>query len=112
MAARTSPFLLMGLKGVSSVIIPSTFPYIYTLSKKISLLPVALQALITFVIICGQLFFQTRISYGSPASRYTTEDPLMACNVCSKLVRSAGWVSAPATGFGFLDTNRNFSLFI
>ena len=33
------PFLLQGLNGVSSVIVPLTFPYMYTLSKQISFAP-------------------------------------------------------------------------
>ena len=37
--ARISPFLLHGLNGVSSVMGPLTLPYMYTLSKKISLAP-------------------------------------------------------------------------
>jgi len=43
-SARTAPFLLQGAYGVCSVIGTCTSPYMYTLSKKISLARVSLQA--------------------------------------------------------------------
>src|SRR5580765_6466948 len=76
--ARISPFLLHGLNGVSSVIGPLTFPYMYTLSKKISLAPARLQASMVLVMIRGHMSCQTWRSYLSPTSRYTTLEPATA----------------------------------
>ncbi len=59
MLARTSPFLLQGLKGVSSVMEPLTFPYMYTLSKKMSFAPARLQASMVLLIIRGHISCQT-----------------------------------------------------
>ena len=57
--ARTSPFLLQGLKGVSSVIGPLTLPYMYTLSKKMSFAPARLQASIVFCMTRGHTSCQS-----------------------------------------------------
>ena len=57
--ARISPFLLHGLNGVSSVIGPLTLPYMYTLSKKISLAPARLQASMVLLMIRGHMSCQT-----------------------------------------------------
>ena len=56
--ARTSPFLLQGLNGVSSVIVPLTFPYMYTLSKKISFACACLQASTVLAMIRGHISVQ------------------------------------------------------
>jgi hypothetical protein len=57
--ARISPFLLQGLKGVSSVMGPVTLPYIYTLSKKMSFAPARLQASMVLLMIRGHISCQT-----------------------------------------------------
>jgi hypothetical protein len=57
--ARTSPFLLQGLNGVCSVIRPLTFPYMYTLSKKISFAPERLQPSMALAIIRGHISAQS-----------------------------------------------------
>jgi hypothetical protein len=59
MFARISPFLLQGLKGVSSVIGPLTFPYMYALSKKMSFAPARLQASMELLITRGHISSHT-----------------------------------------------------
>ena len=53
--ARISPFLLHGLKGVSSVMGPLTFPYMYTLSKKRSFARARLQASMVLLMTRGHM---------------------------------------------------------
>src|SRR5215471_6430493 len=100
--ALTSPFLLDGRNGVSSVILPTTLPYIYTLSKKTSLALARLAASIVLRMIGGHSCRHILMSYLSPATRKTILDPETAFNVSSNRERLAATVSvAPGTGLGF-----------
>src|SRR3981081_1118871 len=105
--ARISPFLLQGRKGVCSVITPSTFPYIYTLSKKTSLAFARLAASMALRMIRGHSDRHTVMSYFRPTSRNATLEPETAATVSSRLERSAATASAaPGTSLGFRLTSR------
>ncbi len=108
---RISPFLLQGRKGVSSVITPSTFPYIYTLSKKTSLALERLAASTALCMMRGHSSRHTLKSYFRPTTRNATLEPETACRVSLKFERSAATASAaPGTSLGFQLTSRTGSL--
>ncbi len=108
--ARISPFLLLGRNGVCSVITPSTFPYIYTLSKKTSLAFARLAASMALRMIRGHRARHTVMSYFRPTSRNATLEPETAATVSSRLERSAASASAPGTSLGLRLTSRIGSL--
>src|ERR1035441_9759836 len=104
--ARTSPFRLHGLKGVSSVIAPVTLPYMYTLSKKTSFAQARLQASMVLAMMRGHISAHNLWSYFRPASRYTTLEPDTARAVCSLSDRSADTISsAPSSNTGCRPTS-------
>src|ERR1700730_6093975 len=82
---RISPFSLQGRKGVCSVITPSTFPYIYTLSKKTNLAFARLAASMALRMMRGHSARHSVMSYFRPTSRNAILEPAIALNSVVKV---------------------------